>query len=106
MNNSELLQLFSEVLQADFSLLETIEYCHEAPLDCGISAYGGTVDQVVSALEILAWRDQTRHRFASELFPGDHFFVKANAPALLDRLSSEIGSYFHGEKPVNQATRS
>lgn len=105
LNHSALLQLFSEVLQADFALLETIEYCDEAPLDCGISAYGGTVDQAIAAFEILAWREQAPDRFTSEFFPGDHFFVKSNAPALLHRLSSEIAPYLNSGTPITHATK-
>ena len=105
LNDSELLQLFIEVLQADFALLETIEYSHEAPLDCGISAYGGAADPIVSETEIHAWHAQTRDRFASEIFPGDHFFVKSNAPAVLNKLSSEIGPYLNREIPIHHARR-
>jgi medium-chain acyl-[acyl-carrier-protein] hydrolase len=105
LNDPEMLQLFLEVLQADFSLFETIEYRHEATLECGISAYGGAEDHAISESEILAWRAQTRDRFSSEVFPGGHFFVKSNALALLYRLSREIRPYLDREIPIHHAAR-
>jgi len=105
LNDPEMLQLFLQVLQADFSLFETIEYRHEATLDCGISAYSGADDYAISESEILAWRAQTRDRFASDVFPGGHFFVKSNALALLCRLSWEIRPYLDREIPIHHAGR-
>lgn len=92
-NEPEILRVLLPVLRADFVLFETIQYHHEAPLDCPISAYGGQGDATISEAEILAWRSQTEASFSVEMIPGDHFFLKSNAPALLYRLCSEIRPY-------------
>lgn len=97
-NDPEMLGLMLPALRADFALLETIQYQHEAPLDCPISAYGGQGDAVISQLEISAWGEQTSASFSVEMMPGDHFFVKSNPQAFLDRLYGGIRPY------VDQAT--
>lgn len=72
----ELLELFMPILRADFSIIDTYVYTSEPPLDCPISAFGGTEDTEAPQAMIEQWREQTTRLFTLTMFPGDHFYLK------------------------------
>jgi surfactin synthase thioesterase subunit len=76
LQNPELMELFLPVLRADFAVCESYVYAKEEPLDCSITALGGSDDVKVSREELSAWRAQTRGSFSIHLFPGGHFFIQ------------------------------
>jgi medium-chain acyl-[acyl-carrier-protein] hydrolase len=90
LENVELMQIMVPVLRADFSVYETYVYATEPPLNCFISGFGGLQDQRVSREDLEAWRDQTNDAFSLRMFPGDHFFLNATRPLLLQLLSQEL----------------
>jgi medium-chain acyl-[acyl-carrier-protein] hydrolase len=104
-NDPELLSLLLPALRADFELMESIQYHHEVPLDCPISAYGGQWDPMISQAEVSAWDAQTSASFSVEMMPGDHFFVKSQAPAFLDRLYGKMGPYLDRTRSAEHAAR-
>lgn len=92
LQNAELMRFYLPLLRADFSMYETYSYSPEAPLDCPITAFGGTRDCKVSRRDLMLWSDQTANTFALRLFQGDHFFVSSAQMALLKALSRELSS--------------
>ena len=86
----ELMQIMIPVLRADFAVYETYAYSFEPPLNCPISTFGGLQDDRVSRGDLEAWRDQTSVSFSLRMFPGDHFFLHAAQPLLLQVLSQEL----------------
>ena len=91
LDNPELMELFLPLLRSDMCLSETYIYDHEDPLDCPISAFGGSEDPEVGREELAAWRDQTRSMFNMQLFPGDHFFLNGKAGnGVLEAISGDI----------------
>ena len=86
----ELMQLFLPTLRADLTLLETYTYHSEAPLDCPISAFGGTHDEQATYDALLAWREETNSTFSVRVFPGDHFFVRTAPGLLLQTLATDL----------------
>ncbi len=91
LDNPELMELFLPLLRADKRLCETYIYDPDDPLDCPISAFGGSEDQEVSREELAAWRDQTRSMFNMQLFPGDHFFLSGRkGNDLLEAMAKDI----------------
>jgi len=94
LQDPEMLRLVLLALHADISLFETIQYTPEAPLSCGISAYGGERDTAVSETEIRAWCEQTTSHFTSQMFLADHLITQSTETALLDRISCEFAPYF------------
>jgi medium-chain acyl-[acyl-carrier-protein] hydrolase len=104
-NDPDLLALIVPPLQADFQLMESIQYPDEAPLACPISAWGGLDDAIISQAEISAWGMQTRASFFAEMMAGGHFFVKSHAPAFLDRLSSAVRPYLDWATLTEHALR-
>lgn len=92
LRHSELLQLLTPILRADFAVCETYVYRPEPPLACPISAYGGLADAYVSREELEAWQEQTASRFSLRVFAGDHFYLNnpANRTHLLMALARDL----------------
>jgi medium-chain acyl-[acyl-carrier-protein] hydrolase len=94
LENAELMQIMLPILRADFAVYETYVYSTEPPLDCFITGLGGLQDHKVSRGDLEAWGDQTSVSFSLRMFPGNHFFLNATQPLLLQALSEEL----RGEK--------
>jgi surfactin synthase thioesterase subunit len=86
----DLLGLLLPTMRADIALHEAYVYRNEAPLECPLTALGGTQDPDVSIQDLRAWRNQTVSHFELRMFDGDHFFIhperKAVVSLLLDSL--------------------
>lgn len=97
----ELLRLLLPVLRADVEMLETYQFKSAPPLDCPITAFGGTEDGDVRDEDLEAWREHTKANFTTMLFPGDHFFIQTAAQELLRiicrNLHSKAGFTSHAE---------
>lgn len=89
-DDPELMRLFMPTLRADLAVCETYEYHEGAPLDCPISVFGGWQDNVVSCLDLDAWRLQTTAQFSVRMFAGDHFFIKGAKVELLRAISADL----------------
>jgi medium-chain acyl-[acyl-carrier-protein] hydrolase len=90
LEDAELIELFSPLLRADFSVCESYAYYDAEPLECGISSFGGTDDKRISAEELAAWRAQTRSSFKMRLFPGNHFFLNSSKQLVLRVIRNEL----------------
>ncbi|UKP00606.1 thioesterase II family protein [Nostoc sp. UHCC 0870] len=93
LENSELIELMSPTLRADFAVLETYVYPKAAPLSCGITAFGGLADTEVNQTELAAWQEHTTGNFSLKMLPGNHFFIHEHRRQLLDLLSQHITLY-------------
>ncbi|MGD1875279.1 MAG: aminotransferase class I/II-fold pyridoxal phosphate-dependent enzyme [Mastigocoleus sp.] len=90
LTNPKLMNLFLPSIRADAVLGDTYQYCIEEPLDCPISAFGGTEDTVVSQNELNDWRYQTHNSFKLQMFEGDHFFLKNDSASFLRVLREQL----------------
>jgi surfactin synthase thioesterase subunit len=90
LQSPELVELFLPLLRADFSVCETYKYRWEEPLDCPISAFGGSQDRKVARHHLAAWRMHTRGPFNLRIFPGDHFYLRNTKTPLLQVLSQHL----------------
>jgi len=90
LEEAELMEIMLPILRADIAVHETYEYSIEPPLGCIISSFGGLEDHRVTRDELEAWRGQTSESFSLRMFAGDHFFVNAAQPLLLQVLSQEL----------------
>lgn len=82
----ELLALLLPVMRADLEVFETYEHEAGAPLSLPVLALGGRDDPHVAPAELEAWRCHASASFAAELFPGGHFFVQSDLPAVAARV--------------------
>jgi len=92
LQHSELMQIMTPLLRADFSLDQTYLYKNDQRLSCPIIAFGGLDDVIVNRASLEAWNQQTTASFSAKLFPGDHFFINTATPSLLESISSSISS--------------
>jgi surfactin synthase thioesterase subunit len=90
MREPEVLALLLPGLRADFTALETFRPGPRAPLDCPISAFGGTHDRRTPRAHLEAWRGQTTGPARVRIFPGDHFYLNHQLAALLADLSTIV----------------
>jgi medium-chain acyl-[acyl-carrier-protein] hydrolase len=90
LQDRELMELLLPALRADVTALETYVYQPEAPLDCLIRAFGGSLDSTTTEDELQAWRLHTKSSFDLEIFPGDHFFIRSNQQSIFQAIAAEI----------------
>jgi medium-chain acyl-[acyl-carrier-protein] hydrolase len=88
----ELLTLFLPALRADLRVYETFPLASIRGLPVPILALGGEADPVVSRNQVLAWREHTSVGFAAEFFPGGHFFLQTEFPAVAHRVRSFLAA--------------
>jgi len=81
MEHPELLAALLPGLRADLALADGYSLDAGHHLDCPITVLGGADDQSHSG-GMQAWKDFTRGKFRSRIFPGGHFYVSTAAEAL------------------------
>lgn len=79
-DNPEIWKVLLPALRADFQMIETYTYVEEPPLDVPMLVLGGTEDPVVSAAQLMEWRQYTTRDFSVRQFPGGHFFLFSSGP--------------------------
>lgn len=88
--NTELMQVFLPVLKADFELDKTYTYESEPPLNCSISAFGGSKDEFAYPELLKGWEDETLKEFKLRIFPGNHFFLERSRNLLLRTIVEDL----------------
>jgi surfactin synthase thioesterase subunit len=88
----ELLRLFVPILRADLAVVENYRYEPGPPLPCPVRCFAGTLDTSVTRPELEAWAEQTRGGFAFQQVPGDHFFIKGQAPLLAAAVAHDLAA--------------
>ncbi len=86
----ELLTHFLSILRADFTLFDTYQHTPGEPLPAPISVFGGQQDREVQTDGLSGWSELTSSTFRLRLFPGDHFYLRTQQPALLQALTEEL----------------
>ncbi len=89
LEHPELMELMIPTLRTDFEVCQTYSYAPGPPLDCPITAFVGSDDEV-GYEDQEAWREQTVSHFSLHTLPGDHFFIHASEAHLLRMLSQEL----------------
>jgi medium-chain acyl-[acyl-carrier-protein] hydrolase len=88
--DQELMALLLPVLRADVQMLETYVFEPGPPLDCPITAFGGTEDSDLRMEELEGWSEHTNEGFGTRLFSGDHFFVHSAAKKVVETISRNL----------------
>jgi surfactin synthase thioesterase subunit len=70
------MEVFSNILRADFEVVDTYEYRPKKRLSCPITVYGGLQDEDVSVESCHAWQEQTSVGCKVQMFEGHHFFIR------------------------------
>jgi medium-chain acyl-[acyl-carrier-protein] hydrolase len=90
LQHPELLRLIVSLMRADMKLVETYAFTPGDPLDCAVTAVGGTDDPQAGRAAIDAWRPYTRGTFRSHILPGDHFFVRTERAQILRLIADDL----------------
>ena len=61
-----------------------------ARLRCPITAIGAVDDGEVPRELLAPWQEYTSGAFALRMFPGNHFFLRANRASLLQTLAEQL----------------
>jgi medium-chain acyl-[acyl-carrier-protein] hydrolase len=88
--DEELTALLVPMLRADVTMIETYSYTPEAPLDCGVTVFGGLKDPMVEESSLSSWRAQTRGGFRLQMASGDHFFPHVAQTRLPESIAAEL----------------
>jgi medium-chain acyl-[acyl-carrier-protein] hydrolase len=99
MQRPELLVALLPALRADLALAEDYTVEPGSRIDCPITLFGGADDTSHSS-SLQSWRDFTRGRFRTRIFPGGHFYV-STAPEVLAKeivrdLHASVGMHASG----------
>jgi medium-chain acyl-[acyl-carrier-protein] hydrolase len=76
LDDPELMEVFLEILRADFEVVDTYKYCTGERFSCPITVYGGLQDERISVESCHAWQEQTSASCKVQMFEGDHFFIR------------------------------
>lgn len=90
MQDAEMMALFTPVLRANFTMIETYQYNQEAPFDFPITAFGGSRDRTTSEAQLKAWGEHTETEFTDHVYEGDHFFIQQHQSAVLEHVASSL----------------
>lgn len=90
LRDPELRPVFLPLLRADLQAVEIHSYVPRPPLECPITAFGGTLDARASAAELESWREHTTAAFQVRRFEGDHFFVQPARRELVAEISRAL----------------
>jgi surfactin synthase thioesterase subunit len=87
-----LLELMLPTLRADLTLVETYRYRSSAPLECPITAFAWSDDDMADAGSIAEWARETHGGFELERLRGRHLSLVEDPDELLVRLVPKLVS--------------
>jgi medium-chain acyl-[acyl-carrier-protein] hydrolase len=88
----ELIALLLPMLRADFALAEEYRPLPGPRLACAVTALGSHDDRWIDRPGLEAWRDVTEGPFATQVFPGDHFYLLRHGEWLLSYLGDRLAA--------------
>lgn len=91
LHNDAVIDMMLPVLQGDLELIASHEHRPAAPLDLDLAVAGGFDDRRVPIDGLLAWQQAFSGDFSLHMFPGGHFFIEEDRPALAELLCGLAG---------------
>jgi medium-chain acyl-[acyl-carrier-protein] hydrolase len=92
-SDAEMRALVLPILRADVAMIEEYVYSPDAPLDCGITVFGGLKDNMVKRPDLEAWREHTSGCFRLQMLDGNHLFLKSHRDQLLQSIASQMNLF-------------
>lgn len=84
LDDPDLLELILPALRGDYAALAAYVPSAGAPLTCPVVALTGDSDPEAPVEDVRAWREHTTGPFELKVFPGRHFFLGDQLPAVVD----------------------
>jgi medium-chain acyl-[acyl-carrier-protein] hydrolase len=91
LQHPELAAIIVPVIRADMTAAETYTYRPEAPLNCPITAFGGTTDGMATPADVAAWSQHTTGTFTQHTITGGHFFHRDPQAGMIERITALLG---------------
>lgn len=88
----ELLRMVLPTVRADYQAIETYVYRPGPPLSCPVTALVGDTDPRASVEEAKAWAGYTTGDFDLKVFPGGHFYLADELPAVVSAISAGLAA--------------
>jgi medium-chain acyl-[acyl-carrier-protein] hydrolase len=79
-------------MRADMTLLETYRQPSMPPLPCPIACFWGRHDPHLNLEGMAAWQQLTSGSFRTQLFDGDHFYLKQQPQLLLNAIQQQLAT--------------
>lgn len=90
LDDVEVQEMLLPALRGDYRAIETYRWRPGPPLDCPIRALVGDADPLTTAAEAAAWSAHTRAGFTLHTFPGRHFYVVDQVPAVASLIAGVL----------------
>nr|WP_247741662.1 thioesterase domain-containing protein [Endozoicomonas sp. G2_1] len=90
MQESSLMELFLPCLRADFELIETYQPNLKRRVNCSVTAMCGDSDPEVNCSELAAWKQLTNGQFKSQVFIGDHFYLRNAESDVFSKIRNDL----------------
>ncbi|MEU6556635.1 alpha/beta fold hydrolase [Streptomyces sp. NPDC046915] len=90
LGDPEILRMILPSIRADYRAAETYRYTPGPLLTCPLTALTGDDDPQVTLDEAGAWAEHTSGPFDLKVYPGGHFYLNSQAPAVLSALKSHL----------------
>jgi surfactin synthase thioesterase subunit len=96
--DDEILRMSLPAIRGDYQAIETYSYTPGRTLHCPITALTGDSDPRTRIEDVDAWRAYTKGDFRIRIFPGGHFYLAFNIPAVAAEIAKDL------EQMINQAS--
>ncbi|MFE0464986.1 thioesterase II family protein [Kitasatospora sp. NPDC058965] len=90
LGDPDIVRMVLPSVRADYRLAETYRWSGSTRLSCPVYALTGDDDPQVTLDEAGAWASHTTGPFSLKVYPGGHFYLNSQAPAVLELIRSEL----------------
>ncbi|GAA1594627.1 thioesterase II family protein [Actinoplanes couchii] len=92
LSNPEVLAMILPALRSDYQAIETYRWVPGGPPPCPITVLTGDRDPRTTIEEARDWERHSREPFDVRIFPGGHFYLAEQAPAVLQVIKTHFTS--------------
>jgi surfactin synthase thioesterase subunit len=89
-DDDDVVRMILPAIRSDYRAIETYRASGEAQIQAPLYAHVGTDDPKATVDEVRSWRQHTTGDFDVSVYPGGHFYLNAQAPALLAAISKVL----------------
>ncbi len=90
LDDAEVMRWVLPIIRADFAVYDSYTYAGGNPLECPISAFGGTDDVTTSVEEIMAWKQHTLRDFTCRMLRCGHFLLDRDMDTVLHAIAEDL----------------
>jgi len=91
LENAELMEMLVPMLRTELRAAYAYRREPVAKLECDVSIFGGTRDEIVLPEELPPWQEHFLKKMDFRLFDGSHFFMEDNKDQVVSAICESIG---------------